>query len=286
MNSNRICIGVWALLFVGACSPSIVEPIRGGAGTGCDAASAGCGGHVQGVGGDAGVPGGYGNGGSEISGAGDGPTVAGRGGTGGAGAVCVAALDEVAATWGHCPPTLCAGMVWAESCDELQPYAQTSVGTCAGLTVITLELGTHGKACYYEQARATGKEPKLVGAAAWDDTPHYCDETSFRIEAGTTPAACGAHTKPGEIVCDGSAAPNNASAGAGGEAGHESGDTPPAAGPPACFNALSSSCEPCCVTPTPDCTGKPNGYPGYRCTPEPDSFCSCACTSEAWSCGC
>jgi hypothetical protein len=300
MKSNYISAGIsWTVLLVAACTPSIIEPIGLGVGGGCDALGAGCGGSAQDSvhGGEAGsanvshagqspvAPGGSGNLDPGTSGAGNGPAVPAEGGITEPGA-CVGTLDEVAAAWwGHCPPTLCAGLVWAETCPAI-PGETTEVGTCGELRTISLEFGTHGKACYYQLTGLDGGEPKLVGAAAWDDTPTYCDQTSFRIKAGIIPGDCEL-SNDFEVVCGSSllGAPDP-SGGADGGAGADGDDTPPKAGPKACYDALSSSCQPCCPTETPDCTGKPNGYPGYRCTQAPNSSCSCACASEAWSCGC
>jgi len=294
MKSSEILSSVsWCVVLLAACSPSIVEPIGGGPATDCVASGAGCGGSARdieqgGRSGSAGASTGGQNGGSlgepGVAGAGAGPIVPVQGGSGGE-ATCMGALDTVAASWGSCPSTLCAGLVWAESCPVSSQVATTSVATCGGLRAITLDWGTHGKACYYQPTGLNGGEPKLVGAAAWDDTPSYCNGTSFRIESGNTDADC-AHQTASEIVCDGSVGVPDASAGAGGQGETGSDDTPPKAGPPACYDALSRSCQPCCPTPPPDCTGKPNGYPGYRCTVSPNSFCSCDCVSEEWSCGC
>jgi len=134
--------------------------------------------------------------------------------------------------------------------------------------VLTLDYGTHSKECYYAPL-GFPRLPTLVGAAAVDDTPTYCGGTSFRIEADTT-GKCDDGTTAPEIVCDG------------GSDDAPSSDIPP----PACFNRFSNTCEPCCPTTEPECTGKPNGYPGYRCTVENNSYCSCACASGAWNCGC
>jgi len=303
MKSNHICMGVaWCVILVAACSPTIVEPIGGGPGSGCAPSTDSCGGSagdlVRGGGpGSAGVPTGGQNAGApggQNAGAPGGPSNGGSGGTGaGSGTggapegggpdevTCSGLMDEVRDIWGECPPMLCAGVAWAQSCPGSSLGAIAEVGTCDGLGLITLDFGTHGKACYYQPA--VFQEPKLVGVAAWDDTPHYCDGTSFRIQAGTAPAVC-VRQSASKVACGGSSGAPDASAGAGGQAG--GGDTPPEPGPSACYDAFSNSCQPCCPTPTPDCAGKPNGYPGYSCTPAPNSFCSCQCASGTWDCAC
>jgi hypothetical protein len=42
----------------------------------------------------------------------------------------------------------------------------------------------------------------------------------------------------------------------------------------------------CCPDPAPDCTDKPDGYPGYECVLREDQFCSCMCSRGQWWCGC
>jgi hypothetical protein len=209
------------------CSGTVQDSAKGGAGSAGAALSA--------------APAGTGN---------DGPNNSdvGAGASAGAGA-CVGELDQVAAAWGDCPATLCAAQVLAESCDSLQIEEATEVGTCDMLRVITLEMGTtHGKDCYYDLA-SSNAEPKLVGAAAWDDTPTYCNGTSNRIEAGKTTPNCGAFTQGSTTVCDRpSGVPNGTGGnGAGGSgAGGSGGSEAPSHAPPAaCFNALSHSCGPC-----------------------------------------
>lgn len=264
------------------------------ASTGCVVLIAGCGGSARDVtheatagnassslgGQNAGAVGGSGNAGAGTSGAGNGAGVPSQGGAPGA-SICRGDFDEVAAIWADCPRTLCAGLAWAKSCDAIRQGPTTAVGICGGLNVITLDLGVHGKACYYAGGAFPSGEPKLVGASAWDDTTDFCKGTSFEIVTGSVPTDC--NTNQFEMICDGTNDAQNG--GAGGEAGAGGGDT---AGPPGCynFNAFSSSCEPCCPTATPDCTGKPDGYPGYSCTPSANSSCSCSCGAGNWSCGC
>jgi|HubBroStandDraft_2_1064218.scaffolds.fasta_scaffold961557_1 hypothetical protein len=43
---------------------------------------------------------------------------------------------------------------------------------------------------------------------------------------------------------------------------------------------------PCCPVPAPDCSDKPDQYPGYICTPRDAPYCSCNCQQHVWSCGC
>jgi len=207
---------------------------------------------------------GAGNSSGANSPAGDGGAGSGEGGSGQS--RCTGELSKVAAEWWlECPATYCAALAWAQGCHSIPNHPTARAGSCQDLQVVTLSFGTHSKECYYSHGFAFAP-PKLVGAAATNDTPSYCENTAFRIEAGST-ATCAP-----EIVCDGSR--------------EEPAPDPDAPPPPACFNSFSSTCEPCCSDTPPECTGKPNGYPGYGCTPEDNSFCSCSCTSEMWTCPC
>jgi hypothetical protein len=69
-----------------------------------------------------------------------------------------------------------------------------------------------------------------------------------------------------------------------------------------CLNLLYQppKYEPCCPAPAPpDCSGKPEGYPGFMCVPNceayPDasypcnaggSYCTCRCSCGKWACFC
>jgi len=286
MKSNRVVWGAsWGLLLVAACDPSIVEPIGGGPN---DVSSSGNAGQSADFAGRGGGLGGFGNAGSGTSGGGSVEAGSARGGgagevigSAGAGA-CVGSLSEVvAAEWGDCPLLLCDALVAVEDCARVPAGALTQVAICGTLRSITVDYGTHGKTCYYPWAG----DSKLVGAAAWDDTPRYCDGTSFRIVAGKIAGDC-LNRNESATVCD----HLSSSGGAGGGGGLGSGGAVPNAAPATCQNAFSNSCEPCCPTEAPDCTGKPNGYPGYGhdygCTQSPNSYCSCGCLSEQWICGC
>jgi len=111
-------------------------------------------------------------------------------------AVCTGELNTVAAAWWlECPSKYCAALAWVQGCQSLPSRPTARAGDCQDLKVVTLEYGTHSKECYY--SASTGSESsELVGAAATDDTPSYCAQSSHRIEAGTTAACVPA------IVCD------------------------------------------------------------------------------------
>ncbi|HEX4339451.1 MAG TPA: hypothetical protein VH062_26275 [Polyangiaceae bacterium] len=62
---------------------------------------------------------------------------------------------------------------------------------------------------------------------------------------------------------------------------------PNASTAPQCANSFSSGeLTPCCTEGGLDCTGKPDGYPGFGCTPGAGSFCSCTCYGGVSRCGC
>jgi hypothetical protein len=55
---------------------------------------------------------------------------------------------------------------------------------------------------------------------------------------------------------------------------------------PQCRNSFSGGgLSPCCPEVM-SCTGRPDGYPGFGCTPGQDSFCSCTCNGGEVQCGC
>ena len=86
-------------------------------------------------------------------------------------------------------------------------------------------------------------------------------------------------------------APNGGSSGAVGAAGAAASDGGALdAGPDGALNCVDDfsggSRSRCCPVPTPDCTKEPDGYPGYSCTPPPESFCSCSCRGGKWICAC
>jgi len=156
---------------------------------GCSVLIAGCSGGAQGS-----APGGAGGSGD---GAGSGSNEADSGEGGSGPAVCAGELTEVAAGWWlECPPTYCAALAWAQGCQSLPSQPTARAGNCRNLKVVSLEYGTHSKECYYS-AGTDSESSELVGAAATDDTPTYCAQSSYRIEAGAT-ASCNP-----AIVCNG-----------------------------------------------------------------------------------
>ncbi len=186
----------------------------------------------------------------------------------------------------ECPAEVCAGTVIASNCGALpDSVVRTSEAFCdhSGLydrvLSLTFELsGGRRKACYYQRENYD-KLALLVGAEAWDNTESFCAGTDTHVRVGTAPEAC--ERARSTTLCDLQNPANGA-------------PVDPNVAPRGCFDGFSSSCEPCCdgtEDKKVDCTGKPDGFPGYECTPHPDdhygpSYCSCSCQSEGWECAC
>jgi hypothetical protein len=174
----------------------------------------------------------------------------------------------------------------ASACDALPAdVLKTSEAACDGASdatgdgrvrALTFELSaTRRKACYYEQADFEAPS-LLVGAQVWEDTQTFCDGTAAEISAGVVPATeC--FNASSAMLCDLTDPTQSA-------------PVQPDVPARACFNGFSATCEPCCGTKDPDCKGKPQGYPGYDCTPPAESgqpsFCFCSCDQEQWTCAC
>jgi hypothetical protein len=62
---------------------------------------------------------------------------------------------------------------------------------------------------------------------------------------------------------------------------------PNASHAPQCKNSFSGGqLTPCCPQSNLECVDKPDGYPGFGCTPGDGSFCSCTCSGGMQQCGC
>jgi hypothetical protein len=76
------------------------------------------------------------------------------------------------------------------------------------------------------------------------------------------------------------------SGGSGGQ-GTGTGGVVDAGGDGVCHNFFyGGRAEACCPDPAPDCSGEPDGYPGYACTSRTNPYCECACQGGKWICGC
>jgi len=208
---------------------------------------------------------------------------------------CTDELIVVAAIWDNpCPDSLClATSRAAVTCsDPTSGVTDASIAQCGTLWVVSLTQSTqHGKTCYYSDSEDVGSSSPLVGAAAWDSNPSYCKHSSSRISAGLVPNTC--QVVATASLCSLGQGTSLGTGGAGGasDASGAGGDpTIPNEGVTTCHNNFSGMCEPCCPATPPDCSTKPDGYPGYSCTEgstaSPSSFCSCRCWSGVWSCGC
>jgi hypothetical protein len=224
----------------------------------------GCAGHAATGGGGGGSAGsgnaGAGQAGTEQAGAGQG----GNGQAGAANGACRAALNQVNALGGPpCPAQLCAANAWAADCTTLPPEITRTVRSyCDDTQVITLERsGEPSKACYYR--RNESSEPMLFAAEAWDDSRSEC---GGHLMTEGVPTVCGPSAAPMPL-CD--------------RAAHQVSEPPDS-----CFDAFSGACGKCCPTTQPDCTKEPDGYPGYACVSQQNSFCSCTCQQGMWSCAC
>ena len=182
---------------------------------------------------------------------------------------CTRSLEEVKAAWSPypadvCPSTRCGALGTAASCEELPSEALTSArANCGSMLSFTLNYSKgRGRTCYYE-----GND--LVGAEAWGDPNTFCGGTAKRVKAGLVPTNCEADIQ----VCSM-------------RLGDPFGQRTPYSDA-TCASFVENGCgQVCCADVNPDCTGKPDGYPGHSCTPKSSPYCSCACTSEKWSCAC
>lgn len=210
------------------------------------------------------------------------------GSSGGQAGSCMGSLEGVSkAARFACPPALCDATAWAMASCSLWVSVSAATGrACPGLSAFTLTL-TDGETetCIYKHTPSGNDlsgpmlDGALVGVRVTANDQRFCAGAADAISAGQPlPSDC-AEPQPGTL-CDRAAASS-------------SGSTPSnddAAAPAACPDAFSSSCAPCCPALKPDCADKPDGYPGYSCTPAPTSsgasFCSCGCSAGQWQCGC
>lgn len=262
----------------------------GSAGTAGTAESAG----ATNVGGDssAGTPGAGKNSGGTPgrgdAGMGAGGSDADAGVGGGEMASCTDSLETVSTLTGFaCPKTLCDAEAWATaSCSLWSSVSAADVQRCPDLLAFTLTLD-HGETqtCVYANPSTSmwfgaKLDGALLGAAVTAKDQRFCAGTADAISAGQQLSSSCSEPSLGKLCT------RSSSAKGGAEPSND--DARP---PAACPNAFSSSCEPCCPAAKPDCTDKPDGYPGYNCTPAPSgeegaSYCSCSCYAGDWQCLC
>ena len=211
---------------------------------------------------------------------------------GAGGSQCNGSLDAVnQALAVPCPVMLCDATAWGTaSCSSSQGVTKASELFCGELRALTMDLedGVSTTCIYAATTKLGGSlgtaptfaEGPLVGAMITSTDNRFCNGMSATISAGQQlPVEC-ANFHPNNL-CE-----RTLDTGAGGAPG----DDPPAQPVRSCFNLFNGICAPCCPATTPDCSDKPNGFPGYSCTPEGNSvdtaFCSCACRDGEWQCGC
>jgi hypothetical protein len=282
---KRVILGVSSLLCLSACGSKVVvgDASGGNGGSIGQAGSGQVGGAPSsgqaGNGQTAGAPGGGqpngGTSGAQVGGAPSGGLSGGGQGPGDPQG-CVGTLDDVNQVGGApCPTTLCAANIWARDCEALpDTVVSSALGGCAQTPSLTLQFSGGGaKTCYYDLLFAGSSEPHLMAVAVSGSDSSFCGGTSNQLSTGNVPPVC---KNIDSVVCD-----RTDTAGTGGTGASDAGSVPPAA----CFNLFSQTCAPCCPDGL-DCAGKPDGYPGYMCTPTSNAFCSCACNQEKLNCGC
>lgn len=205
--------------------------------------------------------------------------VAGGLGSGGSDG-CVDSLDMVSQALGTtCPSNLCPALASATSaCDSPLGASSTTEQTCGSLHAVTTNTSSGEiKTCVYSSDVLVG-DARLVGAFASGANGAFCNGTSSTISAGQLLAGCVAG--PIVLVC------SQPELGVEGGAGGATDPQRPAA---TCFDSWANTCAPCCPATAPDCTGKPDGYPGYSCSQgdgNDQSECTCACAAGMWQCVC
>lgn len=104
------------------------------------------------------------------------------------GTTCTGSLETVRALWERCPDSYCKAIAWVSDCSSfgVEPFSRM-VGLCGLLqTEVMIGWGTHSMTCYYAAPAGNGRDTPLAGAEDTDDVPTFCNQTSRRIEAGTT----------------------------------------------------------------------------------------------------
>ena len=211
------------------------------------------------------------------TGTGGSPPTSGGAGTGGAPATpCTGTLEALRNLWSDCPDTFCDAQIWATTCSNFPGVTVTSqvLALCGYKPAIQVDWGTRKKTCYYDYLNNDTTTPlRLVAVDISDVVPSSCGTS---VSAGQVPVNCPVSQATEPSTCSDGVSSNTGDVG-------QSGDAIP---PANCFNRLMVACGPCCPDPDQDCTGKPDGYPGYWCTRTNGSYCSCHCASGQWYCGC
>jgi len=164
-------------------------------------------------------------------------------------------------------PDICTAVRQAK-CEEPSAYELSSIQYCGGgINAVRVSWSgeTGGLTCDYVDG-------DWVGVHQYSHTTAFCDDTSTDIRYGEQLPDCAG---PEPQACAGATTDTGGGTGEGG--------APPDVPPSNCYSDFSGVCGPCCPTTPPDCSDKPNGYPGYGCIA---GFCSCGCNGGEWSCAC
>src|SRR6478609_2402163 len=164
---------------------------------------------------------------------------------------CRSTRTHAASSWDfECPRELCDARVMASNCSALPGGAlKTSALDCWDDHVLLFEISPTRRKACYYGSTTSDGPSFLVGATVWDDEANFCDGRAAKLTGGN----------PRDIEsCD---------------------DMP----------FVTTLCDVANPETAPDCSNKPENYPGYSCTPDtPDdeSYCSCECQEGEWSCAC
>lgn len=278
--SNRVSIGHGQGGSGGTAGSGLTG--SGGAQGGSPPGVAGASGHAPGAG-SAGWEQGAG-GGQDGAAGGAGGDQAGAGGT-----PCLGSLEEVNQALGIvCPASLCEATALTKTSCSLSPgvlgATEQNCPAESQLVALSFDIAVGvSKTCVYAAtmrikplapSQGSAAEGPLVGVSVTDVDRRFCEGASTSISAGSSlPEECGSpRSLCRRPVFSGDAGASNSGA--------------PELPIQVCLDSFSSSCEPCCPATPPDCSDKPDGYPGYRCTVANGSYCSCQCGSGQWQCGC
>jgi len=197
-----------------------------------------------------------------------------------------------------CSPTL-QEMRRSSTCSQREyRYVESCSG---GVTSVSRSFGTQALTCYYDTVSG-----QLVGANRTSDVTHQCGrdaaagelpvcDSSTGYEAPECQSDGGAGDGPMDVAIDKQVpdAPLDRA--------YPIDATPPEvypgleAGVKLCPDWFSQVYRPCCPATPPDCTGKPDGYPGYLCAEDCANYgatnqaCgaawfACSCSQEHWVC--
>lgn len=193
---------------------------------------------------------------------------------------CELSLQEVSMFRPTCPATYCEARA-LERTECASSYRWVTDSNCDDWREVRIVPGApYIKSCVYHAN-------ELVGATLRNDTPPVTGCAAYAVVGGQWSPNCSQWTTA--TICNNW---STGSAGASGSAGAADIRQLPDAN---CYNHWAFDCAPCCAATPPDCSDKPDGYPGYKCTVAAGSSggnsisaydCDCDCRSGLWSCEC